>query len=48
MPLKKGTGKQTIARNVREMVKSGYKQDQAVAAALNTASKPKKKKKRGK
>lgn len=39
MPLKKGKSKETIGKNIKEMVKSGYPQKQAVAASLDTARK---------
>lgn len=37
MPLKKGSSKATISYNIREMMRSGHPQDQAVAAALRSA-----------
>lgn len=37
MPLAKGTARKTISANIREMVRSGRPQKQAIAAALDTA-----------
>ena len=39
MPLKKGSSKETVASNIREMIASGRPQKQAVAAALSQARK---------
>lgn len=47
-PLAKGKSEKTISKNIREMMKAGFKQSQAVAASLSTAGKSRKKKKRKK
>jgi hypothetical protein len=39
MPLQKGTSRAVVQRNIKEMIKSGHPQKQAVAAALSTARK---------
>ncbi len=42
MPLMKGSSKGVIGENIRELMKSGKKQDQAIAIAMKHAGKGKK------
>ena len=39
MPLKKGTSKKTIGKNIGEMEASGHSKAQSIAASLNEARK---------
>jgi len=43
MPLKKGSSKKVVSQNIREMMHAGHPQNQAVAAAMKKAGKPRKK-----
>ncbi len=43
MPLKKGSSKETISKNIAEMINAGHKPAQAIAAAYSNAGKSKKK-----
>ncbi len=45
MPLKKGKSNKTVSGNMRELVKSGRPQRQAVAIALDVSRRKRKKKK---
>jgi hypothetical protein len=40
MPLHKGKSEKVISENISEMINSGHARDQAIAAALNVARKP--------
>ena len=46
MPLKQGKSRKVVSENISELRHSGYKEDQAVAIALNTARRGKKRKKK--
>jgi len=44
MPLKRGSSKAIISANIRELIHSGHSQKQAIAIAMKTAGKSRKKK----
>lgn len=46
MPLKSGRSRAVIASNIREMVRAGHPRRQAVAAALSTARRGRRKSRR--
>lgn len=39
MPLKKGKSDEVVSKNIEQLMDEGYKQDQAVAIALDKAGK---------
>ena len=39
MPLKKGSSREVVSSNIREMIRSGHSKKQAIAAALSNARK---------
>jgi len=43
MPLKRGSSKKTISQNIRTLMHEGKPQKQAIAIAMRTAGKKKKK-----
>jgi hypothetical protein len=45
MPLKQGTSKETFSKNVSELMKSGHRQNQALAIAYSVKRKNQHKKK---
>ena len=45
MPLDKSGSKESVGKNIKQLMKDGYKQKQSVAIALNIARKSNKKKK---
>lgn len=42
MPLKSGSSRKTISANIAELRHAGYKQDQAIAIAMDKAKKRRK------
>jgi hypothetical protein len=43
MPLKKGSSDKVVSQNIREMIKAGHPKKQAIAAAMRSAGRTKKK-----
>jgi hypothetical protein len=46
MPLKKGSSRKTISKNIRELRKSGRPQRQAIAIAMRSAGKSRRKRRK--
>lgn len=48
MPLKKGSSKKTVSKNIKKLIDEGRSQSQAIAIALSEASRAKKRSKKKK
>jgi hypothetical protein len=46
MPLQQGSSRKTIQENIKQLIKEGYKQDQAIAIAIQESQKHKSRRKK--